>query len=100
MTQPPDYKPHVVTAEKLQELFDDPAFQQRLSKCREDRTIQSQDPWLDSQRKKELIRYIEPETNLEVALIAVYTDNLPGTTVQRIILRLCTGGDIYDLRLL
>jgi hypothetical protein len=100
MTQPPNYKPHVVTAEKLSELFNAPAFQQKLSRCREQRTVQVQNPWLDSQRKKELVRYIDIETNEEIALMAVYTDNPPGTLVQRIILRVCNDNNIYDLRLL
>jgi len=100
MTQPPNYKAHVVTAEKLLELFNTPAFQLKLSQCREDRSIQTQNPWLDSQHKKELIRYIDVGTNEEIALIAIYTDNSSGTLVQRIILRLCIDNDLYSLRLL
>ena len=94
------HPPKIVSAEKLLELFSESTFQQKLSRCREDKTNQSQDPWIDSQRKKELIRYIDPETNAEICVVAVYTDNPPGTSVQRIILRLRTESDTYELRLI
>lgn len=100
MTQPPsDYETKVVPAEKLEELFNGDAFQQKLAACREERKTQPQAPWLDSQRKKEIIQYFDSE-NAEVALMALYTDHPPSTLVQRIILRICIDRITYDLRLI
>jgi len=100
MAQPPNYKTHIVSAQKLEELFKQHMVQQKLLQCQPHCTVQPQDPWLDSQRKKELIRYFDPATNDEVAVIAKYTDHPPGTNVQTIILRLRIDNDLYSLRLL
>ena len=99
MTQPPK-KELYVTANKLAELHREHKFQQRLLRCQSKSDAVQQDYWLDRQHKKELIRHFDPDTNDEILVEAVYTDNPPGTNVQRIILKLETDDTIYNLRLL
>lgn len=83
------------------ELYSQHSFQQKLQTCRTESTSVTQDNyWLDSRQKKELVRHIDPNTDEEILVEAIYTDKPPGTNIQRIILRLCTDDGKYDLRLL
>jgi hypothetical protein len=101
MTQPPNIKIHVVSPEKMKELFDQHTFQQKLLQCRPECTTQSQgNYWLDSLEKKELTRYIDPATEDEILLIAEYTYTDPQKEKVRILLRLRIENDLYSLRLL
>jgi hypothetical protein len=102
MTLPPEseLKHHICKADKLQQLFDQNGFEEKLSKCRQVRVPITQDVWHESLCcKKEIIQFLDPETGDEVACVIeqVYVDKQKGQ--RRIIRRIRVGIDIYDLRL-
>jgi len=98
MTHPPNHGPIALSGDKLLKIFNSPAFQQQLSKCTVERAPEPQHPWLDSQRKKESVRYFDAN-GTEIAVLFVYTDHPPGTNIQTVIIQLLADDQLYVVAL-
>ena len=86
----------------MEAIFVEHKFEEKLQKCRKDSVGQQKTQGVLMHEafccKKDIFRFIEPETDDEIALIAEYIKL--DQSKARVICRLRVGNDVYELKLL